>query len=568
MQPEVERNIFKFLFPVLLVCSAIFLLRSFTLSGPITWDEPIYLHGSQDYMHWVSDVFHGIASGHFTEALSQENIDKYWYRHTPTLPLAKIINGVTWVLFRKPLGDLAALRCGTALFYSALFGFVAWHSYRLTGPFGAFASVVILFVNPRLYFHAGTSNLDTIGMVMSYLSLLYFWNTSDQKQLSTSLIAGLLWGLAFAAKNALLLAGPMLFLWILIWKRRGYLFLRLLIMQIMAVAVLLALWPWLWHDTLNRLNEFSQWARLTGLFDKVLGLFHLASPGNSHDLKLSRSYGLSSGIKVGDERVISWHYPLDVMGVVLPIATILLWIAGTILCFRRIKDPDRAYVLLGAWVPIALTTLPFVPIYGMERFLLICMPFIALLGGIAAHTGLQKLQARVGWKKHRTTGFAVVALCLCYTGAVREWITLHPLELSYYNAFIGGLPGAAEKGYPINYWLQNYWAAMPYLNQNATPNARVAGVEDAVLKVYQEFGLLRSDLVPIEINRNPKGAAKMDYFLSRTPYARKVFTYSLHGVEMISVEQVTPAYLQYLRREQRDKRDQDATKTQSHEETE
>jgi hypothetical protein len=54
MQAESARNDLKFLVPILLVCSAIFLLRSFTLGGgPITWDEPIYLHGSQDYMHWA-----------------------------------------------------------------------------------------------------------------------------------------------------------------------------------------------------------------------------------------------------------------------------------------------------------------------------------------------------------------------------------------------------------------------------------------------------------------------------------------------------------------------------------
>src|SRR5262249_2428228 len=152
------------------------------------------------------------------------------------------------------------------------------------------------------FFHAGTSNLDTIGMVMSYLSLLYFWNTSDQKQLSVTLIAGLLWGLAFAAKNALLLVGPMLFLWILIWKRRGYLFLRLLVMQFIAVVVLLALWPWLWHDTWNRLNEFAHWARLSGLLDKILALFHLASLRNGRDLILKRNYGLGSAIMIEGER--------------------------------------------------------------------------------------------------------------------------------------------------------------------------------------------------------------------------------------------------------------------------
>src|SRR5262249_25613218 len=248
----------------------------------------------------------------------------------------------------------------------------------------------------------------------------------------------------------------------------------------------------LWHDTWNRLNEFAHWARLSGLLDKALALFHLASPRNGRDLILKRSYGLGSAIMIEGERSFPWYYSLFVMGVVLPAATVLLWIAGTIVCFTRIKDPNRAYVLLGAWVPLVLTALPFVPIYGMERFLLICMPFIALLGGIAAQTIFQKIQERVSRPK-RMTALAALALCLCYTGTVREWIYLHPLELSYYNAAIGGLAGAAERGFPTNYWLQNYWAALPYLNQNAPPNSRVGAVEDAVLGVYQEFGLLRPD---------------------------------------------------------------------------
>src|SRR5215204_2565471 len=104
---------------VLVACCSVFLFRTMTArNNPITWDEPVYLEASKAYVNWAKDTVESFTKGDFATPFSRSETQKYWERHSPHPPLAKIINGITFWVFKGVFGRLAALRAGSALFYA------------------------------------------------------------------------------------------------------------------------------------------------------------------------------------------------------------------------------------------------------------------------------------------------------------------------------------------------------------------------------------------------------------------------------------------------------------------
>jgi hypothetical protein len=116
-----------------------------------------------------------------------------------------------------------------------------------------------------------------------------------------------------------------------------------------------------------------------------------------------------------------WYYYLYALAVKVPIGTWLIVGAGLLggfLCGR--------VLVVGTWLLLAL-----VPIVSMSfltdinlglRYVLGCLPFLFLIGGMAASSGV--------------LGRVVVGVGLVWNGLALAGI--HPLELSYFNESVGG----------------------------------------------------------------------------------------------------------------------------------
>jgi 4-amino-4-deoxy-L-arabinose transferase-like glycosyltransferase len=534
---------------VISICIAIFLFRALTAANsPITWDEPVYLRASKAYMNWGRQVINDWMHGDFSRPFSEKSINSYWQRHLPSPPLAKSMNGLTWFIFKPLWGDLVSLRAGSALFYAILFGVVIWHAKLIGGWVSAAISSIALLINPRLFSHAGTANLDTIGMVFAYLSLFYFWKTKELRGWKCLLFAGLLFGLAFAAKNSALLILPVLGIWCVLWVRKWPIIIRFASLIPAAFIVLLLVWPWLWHDTGKHLYEFGQFTGLTGLWERI------TDPSEASNRKLTREFGArTTGILVDDERKFPWYYSIRVLTSVIPVPTLVVFAAGTLFLLLSIRNSDSGFLLLATWIPIVLTSLPIFPVYDMERFLLICFPFIALTAGY----GASKIAAKVSSKK-LTAAAAIAIFVISYSWTFREWRYLHPLELSYFNGFVNGLPGAVEKGFPRTYWLQGYWTALPYMNENLPDGATIGAEEHNVLVAYQEFGLLNPTLSPVPIYDRVQIVEKINFWIRQHPVnprrqaeLRNLFTFNLHDIPIVSVFRITPRYLKFVAKKER-----------------
>lgn len=83
--------------------------------------------------------------------------------------------------------------------------------------------------------------------------------------------------------------------------------------------------------------------------------------------------------------------------------------------------------------------------------------------------------------------------------AAFELVRIHPFELSYYNALIGGPRGAWHRGFELTYWWDGFnGQTLDELNQKLPPGAEVDFPNDLTnpmtFQELQTLGALRSDL--------------------------------------------------------------------------
>jgi hypothetical protein len=170
---------------------------------------------------------------------------------------------------------------------------------------------------------------------------------------------------------------------------------------------------------------------------------------------------------------LPWWNTLALTAVTVPPATLVLALAGVVrVVSGRFRDRKGALVLF-CWVFLmALRALPSAPGHDGERLFLPAFVFLACLAGVGAG-GVALCLARL-LAPRVATALAVSAVALGLSaGAWSTW-RFHPLELSYFNALIGGLPGASRAGLePTYYWEALTPDVLQWLNTHTAPGRAV-----------------------------------------------------------------------------------------------
>jgi hypothetical protein len=115
---------------------------------------------------------------------------------------------------------------------------------------------------------------------------------------------------------------------------------------------------------------------------------------------------------------------------------------GAVRAWRERHRDARPLLLAGSiplWLLIFSTS---APVYDGERLFLHVFPAWAALAGVGA---------AALWDRWRRPG-ARVALGAAIAAQGYGVVALHPFGLSYYNALVGGLPGAERLGLELTYW--------------------------------------------------------------------------------------------------------------------
>jgi 4-amino-4-deoxy-L-arabinose transferase-like glycosyltransferase len=311
-------------------------------------------------------------------------------------------------------------RLAPALAFAVLVGAMAREAGRRYGRAAAAAAGFALLVMPRAFAHGHLAALDTFVCLSWTTALLAAVAALEGPRPARAMAgAGVAFGLALLTKIHAWLLPPIVLAWALSRLRPARAVAAVAAWAGVGLAVFGAGWPWLWYDTLPRLRAFLG----TGIVRATIRVQYLG--------------------QVYDDRAVPWHYPWLYFAATVPIGLQVLGALGLARAWRRRRE-DRFALLLAATIALVLALFSTrVPVYDGERLFLLVFPLWAILIGLGFDGA---------WLRAGRRAWARGALLAALLGQGYGVVALHPFGLSYYNALVGGLPGAERLGLELTYW--------------------------------------------------------------------------------------------------------------------
>jgi 4-amino-4-deoxy-L-arabinose transferase-like glycosyltransferase len=393
-----------------------------TLGDPgITVDEPLDVRPGRTYVELL--MKHGPAF------LAPPVVERTYRDNAEHPPLGRWLLGAASKVF-EPVeavargGDPTGLyvrsgRVAPAVAFGVLVGRVALETARLGGIASGVGAGIGLILMPRMFAHAHLGALDTFVATFWTLALLATLRATSARRPFVALAgAGALWGLALLTKIHGWLLAPAALAWIawrLPWRRAGG---AAAVWLAAGLVVFFAGWPWLWYETGPRLVGFLR----TGVERTPILVQYFGTVYRDLD--------------------VPWHYPWLYAMAAVPIGLIGFGLIGAVAGLQERRTRALVGTLLGVvagWLTLFSTR---VPVYDGERLFLPIFPLLAIVIGLGFGACWDRAKAR--WSR------AALALLLAAQGA--GVLLLHPFQLSYYNALIGGVKGAERLGLELTYW--------------------------------------------------------------------------------------------------------------------
>jgi 4-amino-4-deoxy-L-arabinose transferase-like glycosyltransferase len=446
-------------------------------------DEGFYFQAAKEYQRWFD-----LLADDPGRAIGAEAVAARWRVNSEHPALMKVLFGLSHRLLHDGLGLLrpsTAYRLpGMLAACLAVYLIFVWGAAVFGRPAGLFAACAFALM-PRVFHHAHLACFDVPITAAWLLTCYLYWRSLSSHRFGVA--AGAAFGAALCIKlNAfflpLVLGGHYLFLLIRRRRRRPdergplpkpWAFVWGLVL---APPIFVGHWPWLWHDT---------WERLRGYL-----AFHA---GHAH---YNTAYF--------GQNVIDAPTPISLPAVMtaftVPTTLLLLALVGSVIAARRSRSGQAApgglhlLLALGAVFPVALISLPGVPIFGGTKHWMPAMPFLALLAGLGAAYVAEVAAKHLG----RLPRPAVVAaaLTLGLAPALQQTWTSHPFGLAAYVPLVGGAPGAADLGMLRQFWGYTTAGVLPFLNERVPPGGRVYFHDTAPqsVEMFREDGTLRRDI--------------------------------------------------------------------------
>lgn len=488
-------------------------------------DESVYFRAGSSYFLWWRMLFERPA-----EALRQNVIDGSWSYNHEHPALMKTLFGASWGLlherwhvfqyasdaYRFP----AMCMAGLALYTTYVFGARAWS--RSAGVVAA----VLLALMPRVFFHAHLACFDVPVMTMWLLCVYVHWRAQQSGGVVWAIAAGIVFGLTLETKHnawelPLVFVPHALFVHrraILGGLRAGRLALpaSLVSMAIIGPIVLVALWPYLWNDTIARIEWWVNFQIHHNYYSiEFLGKNYRGPPSPKSYVPVMVAATVPTvtlllfAVGAADRAVAAWRrasaaLALRRRSVAAPAgrssaapgggaidrtepaaATSAVHgraemdrtepaVAGSAVHDAQ-RDPRRVpafgepererrsetdlLIALALIVPMVPFFLEKTPIFGATKHWLPAYPFVALLSGRGfdlASGALHRALQDVPWARFRwaRSPIAVDAALFASVALAPLAITAHstPFGLSTYVPLVGGTAGGATLGLNRQFW--------------------------------------------------------------------------------------------------------------------
>jgi len=491
-----------------LLGAGVFLLVAFTSSHyGVSWDEPAYFHASDLHIQWLADFRKNLLNGNLEDSLRDDAIKAAWHwnpYNVPHPPFSRVISGLTKTFFSPFIDKFTAYRIAPALFFALLvtlmYLWIAELFDRKTALFSAFAMVII----PNLFGFAHLAVTDMPLASMWFLTVYCFWR--GLKDWRWSIVLGVVWGVALSTKFPALLIPIPLLLWAHLYHRRAYTD-NVFAMSFISPVVMIAVQPYLWHQTFLRILEF--------LYEGV-----------SRAYRPETNYSVFFFGQLYFTKELPWYYPFFITGVTTPETILLLALAGVVaLAWARPQREVMVLFLFNAGFLLIEGLLPGAVLHDGMRQLLSLLPFLVGISACGFFVLVRYLAERsertmaLQRVKHLREKVAGAAFLIVLALPTLDLFVYHPFELSYYNRLVGGIRGAYRLGLEATYFMEAFTPDfLRLLNDRLPPHAVInASFSNFMLAFYQKENRLRHDIVITD-------GKDFDYFVllnRRTTFSEK-----------------------------------------------
>lgn len=223
------------------------------------------------------------------------------------------------------------------------------------------------------------------------------------------------------------------------------------------------------------------------------------------------------------------RYAAEMLAITTPPGLLALALLGGVRSVHQVARGPRGRprvraALLVAWVvlPLAVVGLLRPRLYDGIRHLLFLLPALALLAGLGG-AWLVERASRPRWR-----GLTLTAVVVALLAPVPAMLELHPYQMTYFNAFVGGT-GGADGRFETDYWVSSYGEAVRWINGQAAGDRRPAeGGPVRVLVAGTPFVRAAAEYaaapgVEILLEEDLAGGATagsppIDYYLAATRY--------------------------------------------------
>ncbi|WP_165066226.1 ArnT family glycosyltransferase [Paludisphaera rhizosphaerae] len=488
----------------LLIASATLVLLIATLNDyGMAWDEGFTVEREERLREWFAKVGGAGSSVRHARAMSlsklesrgsylakagasasspwsRESLRFYWpfAREEPNghPPLYALLGLAGWAVSHDSLSPPGSYRLGPAALFAATVGvvyvFMARRYGRVAGLMASFGLVAM----PRMFAHAHLASYDVPTLCFWFLAVVAFLKAVEPSPgnrwwLWTAAF-GLAWGCGMATKFTGWFIPFPLIAWSLFYLDRRSV--RVLALGgVVAALVVYATNPTWWAEPIQGLRAF------------------LVSNLTRDQLRPIPTYFLGRLYRFS----LPWYNTLVITAIVTPPLTLALALLGSArVVSGRFRDREGTLLFL-CWVFfLVLRALPNAPGHDGERQFLTAFVFLACLSGIGL-TALGEWIGRIPGLDRPALGRGCQAIALTAALALGGWSTwrYHPLQLSYFNALIGGLSGATRAGIEPTY----YWEAVTpdvrdWLNTHTDEGRTIAFCFPAVTFEYlHDWGQLK-----------------------------------------------------------------------------
>ncbi|MFO0678995.1 MAG: glycosyltransferase family 39 protein [Polyangiaceae bacterium] len=430
-------------------------------------DEGFYFRAANEYGRWFKRLFEGD-----TTVLERAAVDGSWgYNHEhPALmkSLFAISRNLLWEKW-KVFEDFstacrfpAMLMGGLAIAVTYLFAARAYS--RRAGVFAA----AFLALSPAYFFHAHLACFDIPIVAMWTLCIYVYWRAYTEKSVGWALLLGVVYGLTLETKhNAWIL--PEVFVVHTFWADRKSILkdlsegrvsvpTTLLAMATVGPLVFVALWPWLWNDTLPRIQEYAQFHLNHEYYNiEFLGVNYFGPPSPKLYAPVM-IFATVPGVALLAFAVGAWTRLRHAIERVKTFVVHTWSPSPNRTAFGVVADvEDRnetdLLVFLGFAAAIAPFFLPKTPIFGGTKHWMTGYPFMMMWAGVGVDRVFDAFAKAFPTTDRTRDRVREVLLAITLLAApLATTRHSHPFGLSTYMPFVGGSAGGADLGLFRQFW--------------------------------------------------------------------------------------------------------------------